>query len=66
MKRVLPAVLCGAALFLGGCASLNETERTLVGGGAGLVLSAPLGISPLLGATAGAAAGLFSDDILGY
>ncbi|MBE3640148.1 hypothetical protein [Mangrovicoccus algicola] len=66
MTRFLPAALCGAVLFLGGCASMTEMERTLVGGGAGLLLSGPVGVPPLLGASVGALGGLVSDDVLGY
>ncbi|WP_236638372.1 hypothetical protein [Mangrovicoccus ximenensis] len=66
MARFLPAALCGAALFLGGCASMTDMERTAAGGGAGFLLAVPVGVSPLLGASVGALAGLVSDDVMGY
>ncbi len=45
---------------------MTDMERTAVGGGAGFLLAVPVGVSPLLGASVGALAGLVSDDVLGY
>lgn len=66
MRLSIKAALIMGVLTVSGCASLNDTERAFLGGGAGLLVAGPLGVSPAVSAAVGAGVGLFSDNILGY